>query len=136
MSADSDPVMIDTSVWVELLRHPQTSLRAEIDALVGDGRARLCGAIVAELMQGAMTSKDMTAVEGLAQSIPNLKAEDVVWREAGKLGQRLRLKGVSVGLLDCYLAAVALEHRCQIMSLDKHFLMIAKHTDLRLVPLI
>lgn len=132
MSADSSPVLVDTSVWVELLRHPNSALRPEVDALIGEGRVRVCGAIMAELMQGATTAKDAAAVEGLAQSIANLKADDLIWKDAGKLSRSLRLKGVIVGLLDCYLSALALRHGCRIMSLDKHFPLIAKHTDLRL----
>ena len=133
MNADPGMVLVDTSVWIELLRSIDSPLRPEMDNLIGDDRARVCGVVMAELLQGATTAKDISAVEGLFQAIPGLKAEDRLWREAGKLGQRLRLKGAHVGLLDCYLASVALEHGCRLWSLDKHFSLIARHTDLRLL---
>ena len=125
-------VLIDTSVWVELLRHSIHPLRAAVDQLLSDDLARLCGPIAAELMQGATTAKDLAAVEALASAIPSLSISENHWLRAGRLGQKLRAKGVTVGLLDCYLAEAALAHDAAIFSLDHHFSLMAKHMSLRL----
>lgn len=133
MSADLDPVLVDTSIWIELLRHSGAPLRPFLDQLISEDRARLCLAVVAELIQGATTSKDLGAADGLRETIPMLEADNTIWLKAGGLGRRLRAAGVQVGLLDCYLAALAMEHGCAILSLDKHFPLIARHAQLKLV---
>lgn len=133
MSDKASAVLVDTSVWIELLRNSSHPSRGLLETLIADDRARLCTAIAAELIQGASTAQDLHAAEELAQTIPGLKAEELTWLDAGRMSQRLRIKGITVGLLDCYLAQIALDHGCALLSLDKHFPMIAKHTSLQLL---
>ena len=128
-------ILIDTSIWIELLRHSIHPLRTVVDRLIAEDRARICAAIGAELIQGATTSKDLAAAEDLAAAVPSLESTDKNWLSAGRLAQRLRHKGLTIGLLDCYLADVALFYHASILSLDKHFPLIAKHTALSLFPL-
>ncbi len=129
MSAEGKPVLIDdVSIWIELLRHPTHALRPLIDNLIAEDQARLCAAVSAELTKARRPAKDLSAAEDLTQAIPILEGEDKIWMDAGRLAQKLRSKGVIVGLLDCYLASIALAHDCAILSLDKHFSLIAKHS--------
>ena len=126
------PVLIDTSVWIELLRRSSHSLRPHLDRLVIADRARLCGVIIAELLQGAAGPKEIDAVEELAKNIPLLESDDKTWIASGRLSHKLRQQGTTVGLIDCYIAALAQDHRCLLLSLDKHFPIIAKHFPLEL----
>ena len=132
MSVERGFVLVDTSIWIEILRHPSPSVRPFIDILLAENQARLCAAVAAELIQGATTSKDLEAAEELYRTVPVLLGNDDTWIAAGRLSQKLRSKGVTIGLLDCYLSELALEHHCSIFSLDKHFPLIAKHTPLEL----
>jgi predicted nucleic acid-binding protein len=130
LSAKAKPVLIDTSIWVGLLRDPNYRMRGYVDELVAEDRARLCGAISAELLQGATTAKDTEAVEELSSSLPLMPATDESWKDAGHLSRKLRSKGITVGLMDCYIAAIAMSHGCMLLSEDKHFPLIAKHSSL------
>ena len=132
MSAERGPVLVDTSMWIELLRRPHHPARPVMDDLLNDNRARLCAAVAAELIQGAVTSRDLTASEELYRTVPMIAGGDDTWIAAGRLAQKLRSKGFTVGLIDCYIAEIALAHRCSIFTLDKHFPVIAKHTSLEL----
>lgn len=137
MPADpaQSPVLVDTSVWIELLRRTEHPLHPHLERLVAEDRARICAAVVAELIQGAVSAKDLAAAETLAETVPLLEAEDSHWLSAGRLARQVRQKGATVGLFDCYLAALAIKHDCLLLSLDKHFRLIAKASDLRLDPL-
>jgi predicted nucleic acid-binding protein len=135
MSAES-PVLVDTSIWIEVLRQADPPLRNLLDQLIAEDRVRICAAILAELLQGATTAKDLEAAENLASALPILPATDKTWLEAGKLNQKLRSKGISVGLLDCYLAVLAQSHECILFSLDKHFPLIARHSSLQLMNIL
>jgi predicted nucleic acid-binding protein len=128
------PVLVDTSVWVELLRRSAHPMRPHLDSLVNTDRARLCGVIIAELLQGAVGPKEISAVEELANAVPLLESNDQTWIASGRLSHRLRQQGTTVGLVDCYIAALAQDHRCLLLSLDKHFPIIAKHFPLELDP--
>ena len=129
------PVLVDTSVWIELLRHTDHPLRQHLESLVTEDRARLCAAVVAELIQGAVSPKDLAAAQTLAETVPMLEADDSLWLEAGRLARQLRRRGATVGLFDCYVAALAIKNDCLLLSLDKHFRLIAKASTLRLDPL-
>ncbi len=115
-----------------MLRHSHHALTPHVEDLLAEDRARICGLIAAELTQGAVTSKELSVVEELTRSIPLLEGTEQTWIEAGRWGRTLREKGVTVGLLDCYLAVMAKTHGCLLLSLDKHFTMIAKHFPLEL----
>ena len=126
------PVLVDTSVWVEILRRSVHALRPHLDSLINADRARLCGVVIAELLQGASGAKENAAVEEIADTIPLLESTDQIWIASGRLSRRLRQEGFTIGLMDCYIAALAQEHDCLLLSLDKHFPMIAKHFPLEL----
>ena len=126
------PVLVDTSVWIELLRRSGHPLRPHLDSLINADRARLCGVIIAELLQGAAGSKEISAVEELSSTVPLLESNDRIWIDSGRLSHRLREQGTTVGLIDCYIAALAQNHRCLLLSLDKHFPIISKHSHLEL----
>ena len=55
------------------------------------------------------------------------------WIKAGKLSFNLKRKGKNVNLTDCYIAVIAQEYDCQILSLDMHFKDIQKTVNIRLV---
>ena len=133
MTAEAKLVLVDTSAWIELLRGTDHAVRGILESLMVEDRVCLCAVVMAELIQGATTSNDLHAAEELGENLPMLKAEDKTWFEAGHMAQRLRQKGVTVGLLDCYLASLSIQHDCQLLTLDKHFPLIAKHSTLELV---
>jgi predicted nucleic acid-binding protein len=119
-------------VWVEFLRQPDHPLSARLEALLDADLARLCGPVIGELLQGAMTGKETAAVEELAESVPLLPVPEKTWFEAGRLARSLRAKGVTVGLMDCLLASVCMSEGCAVLSLDRHFKMISAHVPLSL----
>ncbi len=55
------------------------------------------------------------------------------WLEAGRLSFALKKKGKTIYLADCYIAILAMEHNCSILTLDKHFKEIQKETRLKIL---
>ena len=64
-------------------------------------------------------------------ALPQLDMTPEVWREAERLGFRLRRSGVSVPVTDVLIAASALEHECVLLHRDRHFALIARHAPLK-----
>jgi predicted nucleic acid-binding protein len=55
------------------------------------------------------------------------------WLEAGSLSFALKKKGKTINLADCYIAILAMEHKCSVLTLDKHFKEIQKETGLKIL---
>jgi len=132
---NAEQVLIDTSAWIEYFRHAQGPVTQEVTLLLSGGRAVLTGVVVAELLQGARDAREVDAVRKLRGVVPSLGDSAATWEEAGLLARELRRKGQMMALIDCYLAVLAKTHRCSVLSLDRHFLVIARHCPLELLSL-
>jgi predicted nucleic acid-binding protein len=96
----------------------------------------LCVASVvkAELLRGAASDHERSDIDAYWQNLPLIEASDSIWDNAGQLAYRLRRKGITPGLIDCYLASLAIRHDVSLMTLDKGFESIQEHCSLRLEP--
>ena len=131
----TDPVvLIDTSVWIQLLNGRDPSLKQEVEGLRVQRRARLALPIVAELLQGTKSEEEERRILELEAKVPFLQELGDTWREAGRLSRRIRTQGQTVPLLDCYLAALALGHGAAVFTLDKHFEPLRRACGLELQP--
>ena len=132
---NAEQVLIDTSAWIEYFRRAQGPVTQEVTLLLSGSRAVLTGVVVAELLQGARDAREVEAIRKLRDVVPSLGDSAATWEEAGLLARELRRKGQEIALIDCYLAVLAQTHRCSVLSLDRHFLVIARHRPLELLSL-
>lgn len=86
-----------------------------------DKRVCCAGIILAELLQGAKSEKEMEVLRDFRHVFDFLDESVDLWQAAGELSNALLRKGKSVGLSDCYLAAAARAYKVRILTLDKHF---------------
>ena len=87
---------------------------------------RVCcsGIILAELIQGAKSEKELEILRDFRHVFEFLAESVDLWQAARELSNAFQRKGKSVGLSDCYLAASAKAHKVKILTLDKHFAII------------
>ena len=114
-------VIADTSVWVPFFNRPESDEKRAIDALIDERRLALVGMVLAELLQGCRTSKETDTILSKLTGLRFLEMGFSTWRRTGELSASLRRKGVTIPLSDIVIAALALEHRCQVYALDPHF---------------
>jgi predicted nucleic acid-binding protein len=130
-----DKVLIDTSVWISYF---QTNAPARISNLVDEmlEKNEVCvpKIVFAELIQGAHSEKDLLTISEFLDAFTIIEEQDRTWEEAGKLSYALKKKGKTVNLADCYIAVLAKENDCSILTLDKHFREIHKQIGIKLVP--
>lgn len=119
-------ILVDTSVWIEYLRKKEIIFE-EINNLVEKNKVAICKLIVAELIQGSKTDKEVRAIKDLASIVPVLEERQDNWLKAGELSFNLRRKGVTVGLADCYISIMVNSYNALLFSLDEHFRVIGKH---------
>lgn len=115
-----DKVLVDTSAWIEFFRKKEPWYSA-ISGLMDEKRICCAGIILAELLQGAKSEKELDILKDFRHVFEFLEESIDLWQAAGELSNTLQRKGRSVGLSDCYLAASARAHKVKILTLDKHF---------------
>ncbi len=130
----SDKILVDTSVWIEFFRKKEPYYRVVSDWIDED---RICciGLILAELLQGVKTEKELGVVKDFLYVFEFLKESKELWEKAGELSFNLNKKGRMAGLSDCYIAAASKENGVGIITLDKHFGFIKESMDIKLIKL-
>ena len=114
-------VLIDTSAWIEALRvRGDEVIRAEVYALIQNGRAAWCHIVRLELWAGAHP-KEFPRLQELCRSIHDLGTPEQVWNGAYELARRARVKGFSVRANDLLVVACARFHGAELVYRDKHF---------------
>lgn len=127
-------VLIDTSVWIEFFRRREP-YHGIVTRLIDDEQVVCCGIILAELMQGAKTDKELAVFDDFLQVFTFVPETPELWASAGKLSGKLRRKGITVGLSDCFIAVAAALAKVQVATLDSHFETLCKPAGISLYPL-
>lgn len=118
-------VFIDTSAWIEYLKKTSHPVTKEIEKTMVFNTAATCRIVLAELFQGAKCQKEIDLIKDLTSVIKILEERINTWQEAGLLSNRLRKQGKNLHLIDCYLVVLAGQYNATVLSLDKHFPIIA-----------
>lgn len=123
-------VLIDTSVWIQVLkRDPPPALAETVRQTILNRRAATTGIVMLELLGGVRTESDYRELSEELRALYYLPTEKA-WPEAWQLSFRLRGHGITVPSADVIIAAVAIAHRCTLLHADKHFAVIARNSTL------
>lgn len=127
-------LVVDTSAWSLVLRprkveekHPLVSaFRRHIEA--NDGMF-LIGNILQELLDGVRSSDDFKRLTRLLEPFPLLSLQRTTYVEAARLRQHCRSRGVQATPIDFLIAAACVEHQLPLLTADRDFFHIAKHSE-------
>jgi len=126
-------VLVDTSIWVDYLRGVTPIVAEKVDRLLSDAEVCVPKIVLVELLQGAKSDREVAAVEDFLGAFTIIDQGPDTWLEAGKLSRRLRSRGQTIHLIDCYIAVIGDENGCAVFTLDEHFREIQKVLPLRLL---
>ncbi len=130
----SGRVLIDTSVWIAYFQaHAPARVLEKMDELLSDGDIHVPKIVLAELIQGAHSEKNLEVIREFAEAFTIIGESADTWMEAGKLSFALKKKGKTINLADCYIAILTKEHKCSVLTLDKNFKEIQKETGLKIL---
>lgn len=94
----------------------------------------LAGVVVAEVLQGL--KRDVSRIEGYLSQWELLEPRGFgTYREAAAIFRLGRSRGVALTTVDALIAAIAMDHRATVFTLDKDFSRIARLTHLPLYPM-
>jgi predicted nucleic acid-binding protein len=127
-----DTLLVDSSVWITLLRGGDPALRERLTVAGSSGRLATCEPVALELLAGAMASS-LPRVEALVDSLAPLRIEPSLdFRAAAALHRSARSGGFTVrALMDCLIAAVAIRHDAVLVHRDRDFDNLAQVSPLR-----
>jgi predicted nucleic acid-binding protein len=123
--------LIDTSVWIDLLRisTPRPLKQAAAEWIL-QRQARLAEPVAFELLRYA-TDSEASEFESFYATVPLLATPPDIWLKAGGLGRACRRQSNLVKALDLLIATVALHHNAEVVTFDTDYEKIAKASGLR-----
>ena len=130
---NGEKVLIDTSVWIEYFKNKSQRFSGKVDDILTNQEVYVPTIVIAELIQGSRSEEDVSVIEEFIDAFNIIDQKEDTWVKAGKLSYDLKKKGKTVHLADCYIATIAEEHDCHILTLDKHFQDIQKVLNIHCV---
>jgi predicted nucleic acid-binding protein len=128
-------IVVDTSVWIDVLAGRDTSQALRCVKLIEDGEpVALTEVIFTEVLQGLRTDKEAELVERHLRAFPVLPLESLDdFALAASLYRTARNEGVTIRkTLDCLIAAPCVRTGAPLLHADADFDRLASCTPLRI----
>jgi len=77
--------------------------------------------VLFELMQGVKSDKEKTVIMNALSGLQYLEMNEQLWLKSAELSSSLKKKGLTLPLSDIFIAAIAIEHKLSVFTLDRHF---------------
>lgn len=128
-------LFVDTSVWSLLLRRDRPPDVPEVRALelaLGTGAPIVStGLVLQELLQGFSGPKARGLIADRFAAIPLVVPDREDHVAAALLHTNCRKHGVQIGTIDALLAQLCLRHDLTMLTTDRDFIHMARHSALR-----
>ncbi len=118
-------VLVDTSAWAEFLNGASSPAARAVDRLLaGDDDVVTCGLVAAEVFQGI--KHDREELEAFFRKMTFLEPAGIdTYLKAADLHRTLRRRGITIrSTIDCFLAVLAAENRCDMLFRDRDLTLI------------
>ena len=114
-------ILIDTSAWIEFLRGTDSAACQRVDGLLAEPIAT-CDPVRMELLAGARSEAHLAELRALIARATVLPTTSVHYEQAAGLYRQARASGLTVRrLVDCLIAAVAIDHGIALLHADRDF---------------
>jgi len=127
-------LFVDTSVWSLALRRDAPETVPQVTALadgLGAGETILTtGLVLQELLQGFAGPKARSQILERFSAVPLLVPDRDDHVQAAALRNACRRAGVQAGTIDALIAQLCIRHGLTLLSTDRDFENIARHTPL------
>ena len=125
-------ILVDSSVWVDFLSSSPGPAGGELRRMIEESDPiALTGVVVTEVLQGL--TRDSGRIEQFLTQWDMLEPKGFeTYRAAAAIYRAARGKGIALTTIDTLIAAIALEHRASVFTLDQDFSRIARITRLAL----
>jgi predicted nucleic acid-binding protein len=118
-------VLVDTSVWIEVLRKPA---RLNLEDLLDFDEVVTCLPVIQEVLQGLGDERAFALAREAMHALPVVESplRAAVFDEAAGLYRSARREGLTVRSgVDCLIAACAIRNRLTVLHCDRDFDLLA-----------
>ena len=117
-------VLIDTCVWSEAMRRvtPNVVISAEMQKLIGQGRAKMIGLVRQELLTGIKHQNQYEILRGKLRSFPDLDVTTDTHELAAEFANKCISRGFQGSHSDFLICAVSKMENVCIYTLDNDFI--------------
>ena len=120
-------ILVDTSVWVEVLRDKTGRMVKVFRERAGDEIIAFSRFTQLELLQGAKNEQEWQRLDTYLSTQYYLEATEDTWRDAARIYFELRKNGITINSpIDCCIAQLAIETQVLLLHRDKDFEKIAR----------
>jgi len=120
MENSLEPILLDTSVWIDAFTGRTPEIIEITKNLINDDRVLTCGPVMFEIKRGLRPS-ERKKILPLLNALMRLSVDESIWDSAGDLDASLRNKGITIPPMDVLIAQICLRHKVSLFSLDNHF---------------
>ena len=125
-------ILVDTSVWIDVLRDRRGGVVETFRKIIGDDLYVLTRFTQLELLQGAKGDYEWRKLEEYLETQVYLEATERTWVEAARIYHDLRRRGITVNSpIDCCIAQLAIENGVTLLHRDQDFEKIGKIRHLK-----
>ncbi len=117
-------VLVDTTVWIDLLRGTDKPTVAMQRQLLGEGRSLTTPVVVQEILQGASSPASLQRLRAHFLTLPMIEPRPggATHAAAGELYARCRWQGVTpCSPHDCLIAQMAMDHGVELLHDGRDF---------------
>lgn len=127
-------ILVDSAVWADWFNGaPGPYVERLEHAFAATEDVALAPIILTEVLQGFRSNADFERARRVLVRLPMLLLDENGHVEAARLFRVLRRKGMTVrGAIDCVIAQTSIEAGAELLSPDRDFAAIARHSRLRL----
>ena len=126
-------IVVDTSVWAAWFNGVNSVEVGRLDEALERQDAGLVPVILTEVLQGFRSDRDLERARALLVRLPVLTLDVEGHVAAARLFRHLRRRGITVrGSVDCIIAQTCIAADVELLSFDRDFVAIARHSRLRL----
>ena len=120
-------IIVDTSVWVEVLKDKKGKGVKLFRERIGDENCVFTRFTQLELLQGAKNELEWRQLDDYLSTQYYLETTENTWREAARIYFELRRKGITISSpVDCCIAQIAIEVQALLLHRDRDFEKIAR----------
>ena len=131
-------LFVDTSVWSLAFRrdapHAAKHVRELVRAIESGETILKTGLVLQELLQGFSGPKDRKLIMDRFAALPLLVPDRQDHVDAAGLRSHCRRRGIQIGTIDALLAELCIRHGLTMLTTDKDFQGVARHSALKLWP--
>ncbi len=117
-------VLIDTSIWSEVLRRRargRSPYETEVQELIDEGRVVIFGPIRQEILSGIKSDKQFEALRDILRAFSDYELMTEDFEEAAVCFNRCQRRGIQGSNTDFLICAIALRNGFEIFTRDKDF---------------